>query len=425
MEAQYNILIVDDEHDVLNALRRVFRNPKYKVHTFEDSFLALDALKELRADLIISDMRMPKMDGAEFLCRAKELRPLAPRILLTGHADKEDTVRAINAGEIFAYVSKPWNNEQFLNLAEEAITRRNKDLKKNRVLYTLKKMHEDERQHKASIVQQLELESQQRTETTQALEDTYALIGESFLNLLDMKQPGQRTLAYQLEEVVQKLAGRLGMSRSDILVLTQAARLHGIGKIGVPDVVLAKPFSRMEEEEQNLYKSYPANSACTIIAIDAFSACSDLLFRQKEACDGSGFPNGLQGDELSELNRVFNTALEYCEKRFSPVVIPLSHDQAMQALKERAEAFDPEVLKALGELEIQRKFGRKSDDAIVVPLHSLEPGMIVKEDIRGDRNVLLLREGSLVTETLIDKLSLMQKQMGAPIIVSVMIPAPS
>ena len=425
METQNSILIVDDEPDVLSSLRRVFRHSKYSVHTYSDAVLALAALPEIKPDLIISDMRMPKMDGAEFLRHAKTARPMTPRILLSGQADKDDTVRAVNEGEIFAYVSKPWDNEQFLNLADEALFRRDKNIKRNRALHKLKKMHDELSEHKADIEQKLEIEAYQRSETVQALDDAYALIGESFLNLLDMKQSGQRALAYQLEEVVQKLAARLGASGKEIRVLTHAARLHGIGKIGVPDAILNKPFAKMKEDEQAIYKTYPANSACTIIAVEKFSECADLLFKQKEAADGSGFPMGLRRQELGKLNFIFNAALEYCEKRYSPVVIPATHEQAIQKLKQRTTAFDLEILKALSNLDTERKLVKHFDHTSVVPLHSLEPGMIVKEDIFGERNMLLLRRGSLVTEGLIDKLSNIQKQMGEQISVSVIIPSQS
>lgn len=419
METHFNIVIVDDEQDVLNALRRVFRNPRYKVHTYDSAGSALEALKELNADLIISDMRMPNMDGAEFLKHAKNMRPMTPRILLTGQADKEDTVRAINEGEIYAYVSKPWDNEQFISLANEALSRRSRDIKKNRALHTLKKMHEDVSERKADIEQQL---VQTSTLSAQALDDAYTLIGESFLNLLDMKQPGQRALAHQLEEVVDKLALKLSVSDEDRHLLKLSARLHGIGKIGVPDSVLAKPFLKMSPQEQEAFKAYPANSACTIIAIETFSACSELLFKQKERADGSGFPMGLGKDDLGLLNFIFNAALEYCEKRYSPVVVPLSHEQAVQKLKETPLAYDANVLKALAGLDTERKLSSGSENkTIVLPLHSLEPGMVVKEDIIGDRDMLLLRAGSVVTESLIVKLSNMQKQMGEQIAVSVIL----
>lgn len=422
MDTQHNILIVDDEQDVLNSLRRVFRNDLYHVHAFDDARNAIDALEDLHVDLIISDMRMPHMDGAEFLSRAKELRPMIPRILLTGHADKDDTIRAVNEGEIFAYVSKPWDNEQLLKLTQEALTRRDKAVKKNRALHALKKMHEDVSALKEDVEQRLVAESEQRRMTVQALNDAYALIGESFLNLLDMKQPGQRAFAYQLEEVVQKLAEKRGCSEVECHLLKQASRLHGIGKIGVPDTTLSKPYAKMSESEKELYKGYPANSACTIIALEALAACSDLLFKQKECADGTGFPMGYGREELNHLNLIFNAALSYCELRYSPVVVPLRHDQAIQTLKLTPSALDADVLKALSSLDIERDLIKKSAKSIVVPLHSLEPGMIVKDSIYSDRNMLLLREGAIVTESLIDKLSNMQKQMKEKITVSVILP---
>lgn len=422
MDTQHNILIVDDEQDVLNSLRRVFRNNLYNVHSFDDARNAIDALEDLAVDLIICDMRMPHMDGAEFLSRAKELRPMVPRILLTGHADKNDTIRAVNEGEIFAYVSKPWDNEQLLKLTQEALSRRDKAVKKNRALHTLKKMHDDVSELKADVEQRLVAESQQKSLTVQALNDAYALIGESFLNLLDMKQPGQRAFAYQLEEVVQKLAEKRGCSDLECRLLKQASRLHGIGKIGVPDSALAKPYAKMTVNEKELYKGYPANSACTIIALEAFAECSDLLFKQKECADGTGFPMGYRKEDLSHLNLIFNAALSYCELRYSPVVVPLRHDQAIQTLKLTSNAFDTDVLKALTNLDIERDLFKKSAKSIVVPLHSLEPGMVVKEDIFSDRNMLLLREGAIITESLIDKLSNMQKQMKEKITVSVILP---
>jgi response regulator RpfG family c-di-GMP phosphodiesterase len=283
-------------------------------------------------------------------------------------------------------------------------------------------MHEDVSELKADVEQRLVAESEQRTMTVQALNDAYALIGESFLNLLDMKQPGQRAFAYQLEEIVQKLAEKWGCSELECQRLKQASRLHGIGKIGVPDATLSKRYAKMTESEKELYKGYPANSACTIIALEAFAECSDLLFKQKECADGTGFPMGYGKEELNHLNLIFNAALSYCELRYSPVVVPLRHDQAIQTLKLTASAFDADVLKALANLDIERDLFKKSAKSVVVHLHSLQPGMIVKEDIFSDRNMLLLREGAIVTESLIDKLSNMQKQMKEKITVSVILP---
>src|ERR1700758_3619182 len=94
------LLLVDDEPSILNALRRLFRPQGYRVLTAEGALVAIDLLQGETVDLVISDMRMPGMDGAQFLERVRRLQPHAARILLTGYADIESTISAINDGEI-------------------------------------------------------------------------------------------------------------------------------------------------------------------------------------------------------------------------------------------------------------------------------------------------------------------------------------
>lgn len=419
MDAKQTIMIVDDEHDVLNSLKRVFRKPPYEVHVFDSARSALDSMGTVNPDLIISDMRMPEMDGAEFLSQARVVRPMAPRILLTGQADKKDTIRAINEGDIFGFVNKPWDNEALISLVDEGLAKRKQEKLKNRALHTLKKMHDDAAQGRTDVELRLAEESKAREENSQALDDAYVLMEESFLNLLDMKQPGQRALAHHLEEVVDKLSRRLGVSERDCDLFHRASRLHGVGKIGISDIILSKPYAKMSDEEKEIYQAYPTSSACTLIAIEAFAECSDLLFKQKEHIDGSGFPNGLKKQDLSKLNNIFNVALEYSELRYTPGVGVLSHDQAISKMKAQSAAYDAVVFKALINVSLDRDLYDKNSKAIEVAVHALEPGMIVCDDIYNDNNMLLLRGGAPVTEGLITKLANLQKQIGEPISVSV------
>ena len=99
------ILIVDDEESVLNTLKRLFRNKPYDIYTATGGEEGLALLEQHSVELIISDMRMPKMDGAEFLCLAKQKCPMTERILLTGFSDMESTIKAINDAGIFGYLS--------------------------------------------------------------------------------------------------------------------------------------------------------------------------------------------------------------------------------------------------------------------------------------------------------------------------------
>ena len=128
------ILIVDDEANILNSLKRLFRNQPYEIFTADSGDAALELLKNQTVDLIISDMRMPGLNGADFLAMAKEQYPLTERILLTGFSDMESTVKAINDGGIFGYLSKPWDSSEVLSLVENSLKRRQTNKLKNRVL---------------------------------------------------------------------------------------------------------------------------------------------------------------------------------------------------------------------------------------------------------------------------------------------------
>jgi len=119
------ILLVDDEPMILSALCAAFElEGDCRVLAFGDPEDALDHLREHGADLIISDFLMPGIDGIELLRRARALDPLVPRILLTGYADKESAMRAINEAGIFQYVEKPWSCADFRIVLRNALERR-------------------------------------------------------------------------------------------------------------------------------------------------------------------------------------------------------------------------------------------------------------------------------------------------------------
>jgi response regulator RpfG family c-di-GMP phosphodiesterase len=113
------LLIVDDEPNVLSALRRMCLNhdaapaiPEPDVVTFTSPVQALDHLRHHPVDLVISDFRMPEMDGAAFLTQARELQPNSARIIISAYADIEGIMRAINDAGIFRFVSKPWSDRE-------------------------------------------------------------------------------------------------------------------------------------------------------------------------------------------------------------------------------------------------------------------------------------------------------------------------
>jgi cyclic di-GMP phosphodiesterase len=144
------ILIVDDEEMVLSSLRGVFRlQTDYRVLEANDPKRALEALSRTPVDLVISDFLMPQMNGIEFLKEAKAIQPDSVRVLLTGYADKENAIKAINQVGIFHYMEKPWDNDDLLTIIRTGLDKR----------LQLHRMHERNRELEA-LVQRLQKANQ-------------------------------------------------------------------------------------------------------------------------------------------------------------------------------------------------------------------------------------------------------------------------
>jgi response regulator RpfG family c-di-GMP phosphodiesterase len=115
------ILIVDDEENVLNSLKRLFRKEPYQILTALNGEEGLKILDDHPVDLIISDLKMPEMNGIEFFKRAKEKNPVPLRIMLTGHADLKSVIDAIGQGEVYRFLLKPWDDEELKMNIKQAL----------------------------------------------------------------------------------------------------------------------------------------------------------------------------------------------------------------------------------------------------------------------------------------------------------------
>ncbi len=119
------LVIVDDEDMVLASLRSFLAlETEYEVLTFTSPLRALESIRESQIDLVISDYLMPEMTGIEFLLEVKKLQPYATRILLTGYADKENAIKAINEVNLYQYIEKPWSNDDLKLIIQNGLERR-------------------------------------------------------------------------------------------------------------------------------------------------------------------------------------------------------------------------------------------------------------------------------------------------------------
>ncbi len=126
-----NLVLVDDEQLVLSSLKSFLSlETDYKINTFLSAIEALDFIEKNDIDLVLSDYLMPEMDGITFLSKVRKFKPEIPRIILTGYADKENAIKAINEVGIFQYIEKPWDNDDILIIIRNG-------LEKQRLIKTL------------------------------------------------------------------------------------------------------------------------------------------------------------------------------------------------------------------------------------------------------------------------------------------------
>ena len=119
-----SVVIVDDEEMVITSLRAYLElETEFEIHGFTEPEQAVKHMESHLVDIAVSDYLMPRMSGIQFLTRAKQIQPEASRVLLTGHADKQSAILAINEVGLYQYVEKPWENEQLLLIIQNGIER--------------------------------------------------------------------------------------------------------------------------------------------------------------------------------------------------------------------------------------------------------------------------------------------------------------
>lgn len=145
------LLLVDDDANILRSLSRVFAEEEYSVFTASDGSEALEVMRRVPIDLIISDQKMPGMSGLEFLEKTMDDYPDVIRIILTGHAELNDAIRAINSGSVYKFILKPWNNDDLKVTVKRALEQRNLILQNRELTSELKKrdriLEELEKEH--------------------------------------------------------------------------------------------------------------------------------------------------------------------------------------------------------------------------------------------------------------------------------------
>lgn len=323
MSSPHKVLIVDDEPANLRLLNRVL-GPDYEILAAESGLAAEKLLQEnTDISLIISDQRMPGMSGVELLQRSLVLAPRAIRILLTGYTDIAALIEAVNTGNIYKYVQKPWDAEDLKLTVRRALE-----------TYELKNKNE-------LLVVELRGALDQLEELSMGTIVALA-------NALDAKCDYTSGHSLRVSRYALAIGKQLGLCGEDLKDLELAGILHDIGKIAVPEAILWKP-ERLDAEEQKIMAIHPLRSEQMIADIKYLKRVRSWVRHHHEHFDGSGYPDGLAGEKIPFGARVVLVADAYDAMTSDrPYRKSIGCRKASEELKRYAgRQFDPELVEAL------------------------------------------------------------------------------
>jgi putative nucleotidyltransferase with HDIG domain len=262
------LLIVDDEDRILRSIERVLMDSDLRILKANSGDEALRLLQKEELSVILSDNMMPGMKGIDLLSKAKIKAPDTVRILMTGQADLQTAIDAINKGEVFRFITKPWDNAELEEVIQEGVNR----------FRIIGKMRKADEASLLSIGQAIELK------------DPYT------------RGHCERVAAYSL-----LIAEKAGMSKNEQQEIKHGSWLHDCGKIGVSESILNKE-GPLTEEEFEVIKNHPSWGAEIARHAQLPDRIVNIILYHHERYDGEGYPFQMSGDEIPLEARIVAVA---------------------------------------------------------------------------------------------------------------------
>ncbi|MDW7710623.1 MAG: HD domain-containing protein [Deferrisomatales bacterium] len=262
------VLFVDDEANVLRALRRLFRGDPLRLLEASSAEEALEMVRTEEVSVVVSDNRMPGLAGTEFLSRLRRSAPDTVKILLTGYADLEIALTAINRAEVFRLMTKPWKDDE---------------------------------------LRQAVLDAAERYHVVRAMQDADEAKLLSLAQAIELKDPHTRGHCDRVAQYAVLIADRLGLEHRAKVDLRRGSWLHDCGKIGVPEAVLNKN-GPLTPDEFELVKRHSEWGFEVASKARLSPAVVHVIRHHHEKMDGTGYPAGLKGSEIPLEARIVAVA---------------------------------------------------------------------------------------------------------------------
>ncbi len=352
---EHTVLFVDDEVNILKAIQRLLRHEPMNVLTASRPHEALEMLERQPCQVVVSDQRMPEMSGVDLLSAVRERHSDIVRMMLTGYTEMNIAVEAINRGEIYRLITKPWNDDELKATLRQAFD--HYDLKGE-----IKRLNQVTREQNFKLQDMnRNLEGKVRERTMQLdhknheLRTAYIQTIRALAEAIDAKDAYTRGHSERVAVYASRIARRMNLEKDLIERVYFSGLLHDVGKIGIPDAIITKP-ARLNAEEYEEIKKHPEIGAKILEPVEFLDKIVPCVRHHHEWFDGCdrGYPDRLIGDQIPLPSRVILVA-DTVEAMTSdrPYRKALPIDTVVQELhKYSGSQFDPVVVDAfLGLLE--------------------------------------------------------------------------
>ncbi len=412
-----NVLFVDDEASILSSLRRLLRKQDFQSFFAESADEGLKILEQQRIDLVISDMRMPGMDGAQFLAEVKNRWPLTVRMLLTGHSDISATIAALNEGGIYRYISKPWDGDQLIEVIQEGLRIRRLEREKKHLLNVTKQQNLELQEFNQNLERMVASRTEEVRQTADMLElsfeqlkqsyDSFVRVFSTFITSRGLIKGHSQSVA----DLSRAMAESFELPEADIQHIYYAGLLHELGKLSLSDDVLSRAEAKLARQDVVEYVRYPALGEVALTAISELEPTARLIRSHAEYLDGSGFPDKLKGEEIPLGARIIRVARDFVGLQSGLMKVePLNKLAAFDYIKLAAgKKYDSKVVNALEPLVEEYSQDIVMPYENLLPATALEAGMVLSRDLVSINGILLIAKGHKLNSNIIDKILLLEK----------------
>ncbi len=352
------ILIVDDDPRIIAAFKRQMYN-RYAVDSAGNGRDGLIMLQEQGPfAVVISDLRMPGLDGIQFFIQARHVAPDTVRIMLTGHADLQTAIDSVNEGNIFRFLTKPCPEELLRKVIDAGIA-----------------------QHHLIMAER------------ELLENTLSGSVRMMCDMLALANPTAFGRAHRIQRLVSLLERQV--EAVNTWEVEMAALLSQVGCITVPEAILQKKAEGRElaPAEQAILQAHPRVAHDLLAHIPRLEGVAAAIYYQDKGFDGSGFPpDDTRTYAIPAAARMLKIVIDFDELE-SRGLLP---QQALAQMRQQAQWYDPDLLQAL-QVALEQLEGRKRFLLKDVSVRDLSRDMFLAEDVYSQWGLLLVGKGQQVT----------------------------